>query len=79
MELIKLGGKRIDDYYDVSKLDKVRETFVRSINVPFHKDIPTRYRGRVIPVADLDSFEGIPFRSKAANPKQALNSRFMPW
>lgn len=71
MEIIKLRGNKIEDFYDVEDLS-FRSSYLRSINVPFMKDIPKNYRNKVLDLETANNIKGIPFRSKRANPKSVV-------
>lgn len=73
MEIIKLRGDKIEDFYDVEDLSFIWHYF-NSINVPFVKDIPKEFRGDILPKNILKKYNGIPFRSKLANPKAVVIS-----
>lgn len=73
MEIIKLRGEKIEDYYDVEDLSYLWHYF-NSINVPFIKDIPVEYRGTILPKSIIEKYDGVPFRSHQANPIAVINS-----
>jgi len=73
MELIKLGGHSIEEYYDIRDA-AIRQVYLESIDIPFLKDIPNYARGRCLSERELyrlgiQRSDSIPFRSKLANPK----------
>ncbi len=76
MEVIKLSGESIEQYYDV--LDPwTRLIYLESIDVPFMKDIPEKFRGRALTESEAsklarDQKRAIPFRSEQANPAPIL-------
>ena len=73
MEIIKLEGKRIEDFYNVEDLS-YKWHYLKSINIPFMRDIPKEYRGKIIDKSDeILKGKKSPFRSSQANPKSVLS------
>lgn len=71
MEVIKLAEQNIEDYYDIEDTLYCWD-YIRSINTPFLRNIPKKYRGQLISMEDLKTIKGIPFRTLRANPEPAI-------
>jgi len=63
MEIIRLRGEKVESYYDLTN-ENLKWEYLRAINIPFIKDIPLEYRGKLIPPKVLKDIKGIPFRSQ---------------